>query len=70
MTATKSLDVWPAALPLIVLGDVFSVDSAIPELEHSDRIRHIQLNFHATAYVETLCTAMQVQFPELVALRL
>ena len=70
MTAKKSLDVWPAALPLIVLGDVFSVDNAIPELEHSDRIRHIQLNFHATAYVETLWTAMQVQFPELLALRL
>ena len=69
VTAKKSLDVWPA-LPLILLGDVFSVGSLIPKLEHSDRICQIQLSFYATAYLETLWTAMQVPFPGLVALRL
>jgi hypothetical protein len=67
-TARKSLDVWPA-LPLIVLRQ--QVDSVIPELEHSDRICHIELDGVVTGQGENNhWTAMQVPFPELVALRL
>ena len=66
ITAKRSLDVWPA-LPLVVSG---KVDRVIPKLKHSDRIRQIQLSCNASAYVESLWNAMQVPFPELVALRL
>ena len=66
ITAKRSLDVWPA-LPLVVSG---KVDRVVPKLKHSDRIRQIQLSCNASAYVESLWNAMQVPFPELVALRL
>ncbi len=43
-TAKKTLDVWPA-LPLLIRGGVSkpSVDIAVAQLEHSDRIRLIAL---------------------------
>ena len=52
-SARKSSDVWPA-LPLLILGDVpeTSVDDVIAELEHSDRIRQIDLNCHSTSKIE------------------
>ena len=69
--ARKSLDVWPA-LPLLIRGDVSetSVDDVIAELEHSDRIRQIDLNCHLTSKIEKIWTSMQVLFPELVFLSL
>ena len=64
----KSLDVrvWPA-LPLLVEGDVFetSVDDTIAELEHSDRICKIILDFYTSSRIEELFKAMQVPFPDL-----
>ena len=70
-SARKSSDVWPA-LPLLILGDVpeTSVDDVIAELEHSDRIRQIDLNCHSTSKIEKFWTSMQVLFPELVFLSL
>ena len=69
--ARDTLDVWPA-LPLFIQGDVSqtSVDNVIAELEHSDRMRALCLNYHTTSRIETLWTAMQVPFPELVVLYL
>ena len=70
-SSRKSLDVWPA-LPLFIQGDVSetSVDNVIAELEHSNRICHIDLDFHTTSHipVENLLKAMQVPFPELAVL--
>ena len=66
MTAKKSLDVWPA-LPLVVSGNVHR---SIPKLKHSDRICEIHLSCNAFAYAKSVWKAMQVPFPELVALRL
>jgi hypothetical protein len=69
-SARTSLNVWPP-LPLLIRGDVFeaSVDNVIAELEHSDRIRQINLVLF-TPQIETLWTAMQVPFPELTGLYL
>ena len=69
-SARKSVDVW-LALPLILGGfseSETSMDNAIAELEHSDRICQINLYCTTTSQVETLCTAMQVPFPELAVL--
>ena len=41
------------------------MDNAIAELEHSDRICQISLSYLTTSQIETLCTTMQVPFPEL-----
>jgi hypothetical protein len=62
-------------LPLLIQGDdsYTSLDNIITGLEHSDRIREIDLNFlneHTTSKIEKLWTAMQVPFPELVVLEL
>ena len=67
--ARETLNVWPA-LPLFIHGDVSetSVDNVIAELEHSDRIRQIELSCHTTSQLEKIWTAMQVTFPELQAL--
>ena len=67
-----SLNVWPA-LPLLVHGGGGSpMDNVIAELEHSDRIREIDiyLNRYTFREIEELWTAMQVPFPELTALHL
>ena len=66
-----SLNVWPA-LPLLVRGGDDSVDDVIAELEHSDRIREIEiyLDRYTTREIEQLWTAMQVPSPELAALYL
>jgi hypothetical protein len=65
-----SLNVWPP-LPLLIGGNVSeaSVDNVIAELEHSDRIRQINLVLR-TPQIEKLWTAMQVPFPELTSLHL
>jgi hypothetical protein len=71
----KPLDVWPA-LPFILFGSAFSVSRVIPELEHSDRIRQIRLSCIAMSHIEDCSwtakqtAAMQVPFPELIALYL
>ena len=69
----KSLDVWPA-LPLLVKGQVSesSVYNVIAALKHNDRIRQINLGiyFRTTPPIDGLWTAMEVPFPELVALTL
>ena len=67
----KSLDIWPA-LPLLIQGDVSetSVDIVIAELEHSDRMCKIHLDFYTTWQIEKLWTTMQVPFPELATLSL
>jgi hypothetical protein len=71
--ARNSLDVWPA-LPLLIYGHLSEtpVDDVIAELEHSDRICQINLEFNTTSQIEIekLWTAMQVPFPELEILRL
>ena len=66
-----SLDVWPA-LPLAILGFIFqtSVVNIIHKLKHNDRIRQIHLQCCTNKQIETLWTAMQVPFPELVVLYL
>ena len=72
-STTVSLDVWPP-LPLLIQGGVYgsSADNVLAELEHSDRIRQIQINFdgYTTWEIEKLWTAMQVPFPELASLDL
>ena len=69
-SARMSLNIWPA-LPLLIDADA-PVDDVIAELEHSDRIREIEirLNGYTTREFEKLWTAMQVPFPELTALLL
>ena len=69
--ANGTLDVWPA-LPLLIRGDVTetTVDNVIAQLEHSDRIRQININFQTNSQIEKLCAAMQAPFPELVNLYL
>ena len=64
--ARESLDVWPA-LPLSIQGDVseMPVDNVIAVLEHSDRIRRIELNLHSTSQIKKIWTAIQVPFREL-----
>ena len=68
-SATMSLNIWPA-LPLLIQARGSSVDNVIVELEHSDRIREIEiyLDEYTTQEIEKLWTAMQVPFPELTAL--
>ena len=70
-SARISSNVWPA-LPLLIHGGGFSVDNVIAELEHSDRIRQIQIYIYpfTTREIEKLWTAMQVPFPELTVLHL
>ena len=67
-----SVDVWPV-LPLLILGPVSegSVDNIVGRLEHSDRIRQIQIDLNRYILrIESLWTAMQVPFPELTVLNL
>ena len=47
-----------------------SVDNAITELEHTDRICQISLDCYTTWRIEELWTAIQVPFPELTVLHL
>ena len=71
-SARKSLDVWPA-FPLLIQGIVSetSADDVIALLEHSDRIRQIDLECDSPwFYIDKLLTALQVPFPELTVLRL
>ena len=71
-TSTRnSSDVWPA-LPLFIEGKISqtSVDNVIAELEHSNRICYINLDFHTTLQIESLWRAMQVPFLELTVLYL
>src|SRR6266849_9029865 len=69
--AKETRDVWPA-LPLFIQGDVSetSVDNVIAQLELSNRICEIELNWHTSLQIEKLWTAMQVPFPELEVLYL
>ena len=78
VTSARSLNVWPA-LPLIIhtdrILDHVIMDNVIAELEHSDRIGQIRILLRPyprspTREIETLWTAMQVPFPELIALEL
>jgi hypothetical protein len=64
-------DVWPA-LPFLIEGDFSEtlVDNDAAVLEHSDRIRQINLNLTTTFQLENLWTAMQVPFPQLEVLYL
>ena len=70
-SARMSLNVWPA-LPLLIYdgGSVGNVTNVIAELEHSDRIRQIDMLLfrYPTREIEKLWTAIQVPFPELTAL--
>ena len=70
-SARSSLDVWPA-LPLLIEGRISeaSVDNVVAELEQSDRICQINLDFYTKLQIEKLWTAMQVPFPELAGLYL
>ena len=75
-SSSQSLNVWPA-LPLIIWCNhetetetETETDKAIAELEHSDRICQINLSCLTTSHIKTLCTAMQVPFPELECLAL
>jgi hypothetical protein len=70
-SAGRSLDIWPT-LPVHIQGgvSVTSVDNAIAELEHSDRIRQINLGCDTTSAIDKLWTAMQVPFPDLAFLYL
>ena len=70
-SATKTLDIWPA-LPLLIQGSVSetSLDDVIAEIEQSDRICQINLDFYTTSQIERLWTVMQVPFPELAGLYL
>jgi F-box-like len=67
--ARETLDVWPA-LPLYIRGDVdeTSVDNVIAELELSDRMCQIELCCFTNPQIESLYTAMEVPFPELIRL--
>ena len=69
-SARMSLNVWPA-LPLLIQPGG-PVDNVIADLEHSDRIRQIQifLNRYTTQEIEKLWAAMQVPFPGLTVLYL
>ena len=71
-SARMSLNVWPALPLLIHSGRNSPVDNVIAQLEHSDRIREIDiyLKRYTSRKIEKLWTAMQVPFPELTALRL
>ena len=71
-SARMSLNVWPALLLFIEAGFGGPVDNVIAELEHSDRIRQINIFIarYTTREIGKLWTAMQVPFPELTALRL
>ena len=70
---TFPVDVWPA-LPILIEGDVseWSAHDVIAKLEHSDRIRQIDLDFFkpTTSQLENLWAAMQIPFPELAGLYL
>ena len=67
--ARETLDVWPA-LPLCIRGNVdeTSVDNVIAQLKLSDRISQIELCCFTNPQIESLCTAMEVPFPELIRL--
>jgi hypothetical protein len=69
----NTLDVWPA-LPLIIEGYTLDtpVDNLISVLDHSNRICQINFNLYrlTTSQIEKVWTAMQVPFPELMALSL
>jgi hypothetical protein len=69
-SARKPLDIWPA-LPLLIQGRI-EVDNVIALLEHSDHIRQFYLHHDGVgaSQMKNLWTAMQVPFPELVALYL
>ena len=77
-SARMSLDIWPS-LPLHIQAldtdgrsSETSVDNVIATLQHSDRIRQIEiyLDPFTTLQIEMLWTAMQVPFPELIDLKL
>ncbi len=71
ISARKTLDIWPA-LPLLIRDNVSetSVDNAVALLEHSNRIRQIDLTCFTTSQTdnEKVWAAMQVPFPELTGL--
>ena len=71
ISAKETLDLW-SALPLLILGGVSddSLDDAVADLQHSDRISQINLECHRTSLnpmydspSKKLWTAMQVPFP-------
>ena len=68
--ARDTLDVWPA-LPLYIecMDMAESVDNIIAVLEHTDRVRRIDLVFKGLD-LDKLSAAMQVPFPELTYLEL
>ncbi len=72
-SARKALDIWPA-LPLLIQDFVSetSVDNVVAILEHSNRIRQINLMCYSAwqGENEKVLAAMQVPFPELTDLTL
>jgi hypothetical protein len=71
--ARDALDVWPA-LPLHIKDkedlEEDGVNNVIAVLEHSDRVRRIDLRHISSSHLQKLSAAMQVPFPELTFLRL
>ena len=71
--ARDTLDVWPA-LPLVIqcfpgIG-IENVDNIVAILEHSNRVRRINLLKVSRSDFENISAAMQVPFPELTHLDL
>ena len=69
--AGKTVDVWPA-LPLLIKGNISetSADNDVDVLEHSNRIRQINITCDTSSQIEQVWAAMQVPFPELTVLKL
>jgi hypothetical protein len=63
-----TLDVWPALPLYIQCNDDDGVDNVIAVLEHSDRVRLIDISHVQRPYLENLSAAMQKSFPELTSL--
>jgi hypothetical protein len=63
--AKDMLDVWPA-LPLVLLCDsAYPIDNIVAVLEHSNRVRQIELLEVSNSCLEKTLAATQVPFPEL-----
>jgi hypothetical protein len=59
------LDVWPA-LPLVLLCDsAYPIDNIVAVLEHSNRVRQIELFEVSNSSLKKTLAATQVPFPEL-----
>ena len=70
--ARDSLDVWPAALPLLIVGFMASapVDNIIAALGQNYRVCQVFLQGLADWHLEKFLASMQAPFPELTSLQL